>query len=541
MAGFCSSTIKPAIDKASLSNSSKMLFTRGLNLIKENNMKKILLFIAIILNTPSLTTAQSYKWAKAEEYPSFVTFTNLVITDILGNTFIGGNAKSGIGLYLIKYDSSGEKLWEKKYSGYASNLGSLCTDNAGNLYVTFVATNVEGQNFNPNNGSLFAKYDSSGNLLWIKQIKYWMELSERTDANNDLIVAGQFEGTLNLENGITFNCPSNESHLFMAKYNLNGECIWGIQDDGGGHMFKCNKQGEKAVICELYGRTMTIGKGDKQTTFYPSSSGNDQGYIAKYKANGELAWAKQLITCGIALDDFGNVYSFQPDLLNMSKAYLAKYDPNGTLIWKKVYAHFAGWYKFSMDCGKDGCVYMTGGFSGSMSIGDTTITDSNARTYTAKIDSEGNLRWIVLSGGSGWAGGKDIAVSGNDVFITGDMGGDVSFGASNTSQQYGGVYVAKITDLDTATPTKENPVFTSELNVFPNPSNTLITISYSNSFSKEISISIKNQLGQQILKKTFPASNELKQTFDLGGQCKGVYFIEIISGDSREIRKIILE
>ncbi|MBA3705111.1 MAG: T9SS type A sorting domain-containing protein, partial [Bacteroidetes bacterium] len=48
-------------------------------------------------------------------------------------------------------------------------------------------------------------------------------------------------------------------------------------------------------------------------------------------------------------------------------------------------------------------------------------------------------------------------------------------------------------------------------------------------------------LGQQVLKRTYPASDQINETINLGEQKKGIYFVELIAGDVREVRKIVVE
>jgi alpha-tubulin suppressor-like RCC1 family protein len=75
--------------------------------------------------------------------------------------------------------------------------------------------------------------------------------------------------------------------------------------------------------------------------------------------------------------------------------------------------------------------------------------------------------------------------------------------------------------------------------IFPNPSTGKFTIQSSEKIS---SLTIKNELGQTIYsesKKDF--AGEYNSTIDLSNQPKGVYFIDMLCGNERRTRKIILE
>ena len=481
-----------------------------------------LVFSFAILSLPKDGFAQTVDWARAEAYPSYVTWTGIVIHDNLGNTFISGEYSSiGGGYFIIKYDINGNKVWEKK--DYVC-VTSMCTDNSGNLYAIMFAPKVEGVNYYTKNGSLFAKYDTNGNLVWIKQINLNVRFSERTDANNNIIATGavvaEFKDTVNLENGITLTAPPGGVRFFIAHFNTNGECVWAIQDEGSLHPLICNQNGDMCV-----------------------SELNDQAVLAKYASNGDLAWAKQANSYCAALDGAGNIYSFNGDNTNGNVAYLVKYDINGNILWKRTYLYINDWYKFAMKCDANGNVFITGGFANSMTIADTTInSNGNYHTFVAKIDSAGKLKWVIINSGSGWSGAKDITVNGNEIYVTGDMGGTITLGGTSIAQPAGGVFVAKIIDNDVTqitNPIKTDDVFT----VYPNPTGNIFYINYTTSQSvSDLTLEIKNVTGQTIYTKQYKSFNkEMKDEIDLGKQAKGIYFLEIIADRKRTVRKIVLE
>ena len=72
--------------------------------------------------------------------------------------------------FLAKYDSSGEQLWVRQFGSAAyEELESVATDLDGNVYV---AGHTQGSLAGVNAGSydaFLAKYDSSGEQLWVRQ------------------------------------------------------------------------------------------------------------------------------------------------------------------------------------------------------------------------------------------------------------------------------------------------------------------------------------------------------------------------------------
>lgn len=513
-------------------------------------MKK-LLSILYILNVSALY-AQHVEWAVSEPHSSYITRVNLVVHDDLGNTFISGKYNIGYDytIFIIKYNSAGTKLWQKTYNG--ERVAGLCTDISGNLYTTMTATNVEGVSYNPNEEVLFTKYDPNGTLLWIKTIRMYMRLSEHTDSQNNIIMTGAVVDTVNLGNGFVLSAPPDEDRLFIAKFNTNGDCIWAQQNDGGRYPLLCTSNGDMYATAELYGPTRTVGQGSSQVTL---NSANGENYIAKYNSIGALIWVKQDYTTSIAADNYGNLYSFVPDRSNISQfsyrnMYLTKYDSNGNMLWKRTHLYSPDWYKFAMKCNADGDIYFTGGFTNYLTIDSTTINDGgNTRTFIAKIDSSGTLKWITVSSGAGGCGAKDITIAnGNEIYITGDMGGGENIFGDHTINQAAGVFAVKIIDNEIISTDIDKPtlVTPSLLNVFPNPGSSLITISFSyHKTDEKYEYHISNAMGQTIYSETITQfSDSYSKQLDLSSFPKGNYYITLYSNKNKnvkEIKKIILQ
>jgi hypothetical protein len=80
----------------------------------------------------------------------------------------------------------------------------------------------------------------------------------------------------------------------------------------------------------------------------------------------------------------------------------------------------------------------------------------------------------------------------------------------------------------------------TNFNVYPNPSGNVFTVSYKGDPSN-VTINVKNQLGQLISSKVITSQNEFKETFNLSTHGRGIYFIELISNKSRDVQKIVIE
>ena len=91
-----------------------------------------------------------------------------------GSVYVTGiTAENGNDAVLLKFDSSGMLLWERAWGGAESDAGmAVATASDGSVYIAGTATS-----FGPSSAGLFVvKFDSAGNLVWQK-------ISDRANGN----------------------------------------------------------------------------------------------------------------------------------------------------------------------------------------------------------------------------------------------------------------------------------------------------------------------------------------------------------------------
>lgn len=94
-----------------------------------------------------------------------------IAVDISGNVYVTGysfiNGEPGPDFLTIKYDSSANIKWEKRYNGLGNSFDtaySIAVDNSGNVYVTGTSTGLTtGTDY------VTIKYSSSGDSLWVRR------------------------------------------------------------------------------------------------------------------------------------------------------------------------------------------------------------------------------------------------------------------------------------------------------------------------------------------------------------------------------------
>lgn len=125
---------------------------------------------------------------------------------------------------------------------------SICTDRTGNIYVmglifdsVYFNSNllvVGGPKYN-NYGVFIAKYDSTGNLIWARQSKSvdtssysgttsFVSSGTAISADNagNVYVTGPFIGSVSFGTHILY---SDSMDIFLAKYNSNGNADWVLE------------------------------------------------------------------------------------------------------------------------------------------------------------------------------------------------------------------------------------------------------------------------------------------------------------------------
>lgn len=152
-------------------------------------------------------------------------FTGVAV-DSSGNIYCVGYSKYGTATYsaiLVKYNSSGTVLWQRKLSGSANTKGlGVSLDSSNNLYIT--GTTISGSFIL----GFIAKYDSSGTILWQRTISNNSDASLYSivvDINGTIFVCGlAYLGGSNAGVTTVNSFPNDGSKT--GTYNNNGQTFY---------------------------------------------------------------------------------------------------------------------------------------------------------------------------------------------------------------------------------------------------------------------------------------------------------------------------
>jgi len=215
--------------------------------------------------------------------------------------------------------------------------------------------------------------------------------------------------------------PCNASDIFVTKYDPTGALIWAKTAGGAildqGYDIATDPSGNSYVV----GAIQTNGLYPTVTfdTITLTGHGDYDWFIAKYDANGSVLWAKNAggtggdTAFGVALDNSGAVYvtgffsgTMTVDGITVTSAglydiFLAKYDSNGTLVWLKRAGGTGSDIAHGIVVDSIGNIGIAGEFQNTASFETNSIVALGlGDAFIAKYDSNGNNLWARRGGGT---------------------------------------------------------------------------------------------------------------------------------------------
>ena len=393
-----------------------------------------LLFIPMLFFALQPVEGQEVAWAR-QAGGSHIDHGSAIAVDTSGNSYVTGHftgtATFGEGepnetnlsstgsslrygdILVAKYHRTGNLEWARQAGGTQRDRGlSIAVDASGNSYLTgsffgLAAFGAGESNetflYRPTSADIFvSKYDSDGDLVWVKQAggrqtaRGW---GIAVDASEHIYVTGVFVGSATFGKGEineTTLTSTNYEGIFVAHYGSSGELLWARQASGpaiqySGKGIAVDASGNSYVTGYFTG-SATFGAGETNATTLHSDGSGDI-FVAKYNSSGELAWAER---AGGVADD--------------------------------------GSEAIAVDRSGNSCV--TGYFEHSATFGEgrangMTLNSFGPRDiFVAKYNSSGELLWVRQAGGAAWGNsGRGIAADAlGECHLTGYFSDSTTFG-----------------------------------------------------------------------------------------------------------------
>lgn len=395
-------------------------------------------------------------------------------------------------LYIEKIDTSGSLVWVRSVGGLGQDMAAdIVLDVDENIYIfgQFSMTvdfdpgsGVSSMTSQDNLDAFILKLNSSGDFIWVKQIKGNNNETIRfatIGANNYIYICGTFEDTTDFDpgTGIVELVSNGQDDIFIQKIDTAGNFIWvrgigGIDDDASSQ-----------IALDSNGYLYTAGHYKNTVDFDPglgvmnsTSNGDRDLFVIKLDTLGMYVWHRSIGGTGsdystaFCNDNDGNVYStgwyfntvdFDPGpgtelhtAVSGSDFFLQKFSPSGEMLWTKVIGGAGSEYANRVTSNGQ-YLYLSGVFSLTTDFDPTPGVDlftavGNNDGFVMKMDTVGNRLWTRQIGGPGNESVGNLVISSTeDIYIGGTFQDsiDVDPGAGVYSLEANGLYDIFLTKL----------------------------------------------------------------------------------------------
>jgi hypothetical protein len=503
---------------------------------------------------------------------------NWIIAKIYGTVAIGDtiiSSDKNFDVFLAKFDSQGNYHWVRQISNLHLPL-DIDVDNQGNCLVTGIfygsadfGDTVLVSNDTSGLGGFYnvfvAKYDFHGNFVWVFQEGGdYSEEANGIAVNDDgsFYIGGSFPDTTTFSSNDLVSKGAYD--IFIARYDAEGDLLWA--KSAGGQYFDEGR----GIDVDPLGNCLITGYFTESLHFADTTiSGlNSQDvFTAKYSPEGDVLWARTANgpyvdwPWSIATDPDGNCYitgSFEDSLVIADTVlrepapsgdiFIAKYDHGGKLLW----ANQAGGENWDEGMGiavdHNGNCAVTGLFGAPATFGDTTIINltNSWDIFIAGYDPDGKPLWVQQAYGNKQDWSYSIASDDQgNFYVTGFFEGPGSFGdivlngIGNTD-----IFIAKLgpDKINFIDGNISSPLIAQLYQNYPNPFNPSTSIEFTLPKSEFVELIVFNILGKEVATLISNKLNQGNHTIQFDGKnlASGVYYYQLVAGDYREVKKMIL-
>ena len=216
-------------------------------------------------------------------------------------------------IFLAKYDTAGTFKLLNRLGGTGKDMfGDMVADTDGNCFLTggfqsptFTAGNSNLVQQGAGGGDCFtARYDASGNVLWLEQGSNARGTCVALDSATNCYVGGYVIGPAVFDG----QSPSNSvTTNFLAKYYYGGGLAW-VRGDLKLGKFICVDPAQNIYTSGTFSNSIQMG------SLTLENSAASTMFVVKYDSNGTAQWARQLpglgndVLTGMVLDSSTNCW-----------------------------------------------------------------------------------------------------------------------------------------------------------------------------------------------------------------------------------------
>ncbi|WP_437940317.1 hypothetical protein [Sorangium sp. So ce341] len=391
-----------------------------------------------------------------------------VAVDAGGGLVVVGNYAGSIGIdpndvfrsvggddfFVATFGRSGGRAWSRGFGGLGDDrAAAVAVDSFGDVLIVgtfqdtlqfpFVAplTSAGGTDV------FVVKLDGSGLPVWAKQLGGAGDqraASVAVDANLGVIVAGDFDGTLDVEGAALTSAGGAD--VFVTKLDGAGNVLW-TQRFG-----EAEDQRAGGVAVDAAGNVLLTGELQGSADFgggLRTSAGGRDVFVARLSAGGDHLWSQRFGGTGeergkaigafgpagtiVVTGDFEEAIDLGGGPLSSAGGkdiFVAQLDASGGHVWSRRFGGADDQEVESITADGGGTSIITGSFAGTMMFGDQVLASAGSTdVFAARLDALGNPAWSRRVGG----GGPERAASaarnvGGEVLIAGELAGDMLVG-----------------------------------------------------------------------------------------------------------------
>jgi len=281
------------------------------------------------------------------------------------------------------------------------------------------------------------------------------------NSNGDVVITGVFFGQVTI--GQTTFTSRGQGDIFLASISPEGQVLWARQFGGPGddNAFDLAADGQGDVVASGW-FSNTVDFGGTSLT----SAGSQDMFVAKYRSEGTLAWARsfggtggdggnelsvldngEIAVSGISAGPFkagGETFAYGG---GSRDAYVLRLGSDGTVRWIKAFNGPGSERIRAMAMNASGEVFVGFQYRGLVSLdGRTVVSAGGWDGALAKLDPDGRGDWLLGAGGTGTDNVRGAAPGPDgSVYASGTFSGSaVVFGEPLEDQGRGDDYLIRV-------------------------------------------------------------------------------------------------
>ena len=510
-------------------------------------------FCSSLSSQPLLEWSRSVVNARAQFI--FIDSSEYVYTAGLSD-----NSATSFSVYLNKFDSLGNQLWNVNPPFGNSGFGNVILDDSSNIYLTNSA-HIYTDPSTTNCAAAIAKYNSSGNLIWSDE--YRRNNFTTYNSGNDVVMDGSNGVWLK---GLTEDSADSYQFDLMIKYTKGGQRIILVTDslNPRGNAYKITVDALNNVYYAgsyANGNTSFVKvfkydtNGNKIWQINDSSSASDNRvvdikyfnsfiYLArenrltrtgvavqKYDLSGQLiaSFTYEDSSSDLNLKEFfigqaGNMYLAGETTNSNPDVFVIQVRRDTVLGYYTLIDGGMGQYDIfnGASLGEDEKIYLTG-------RANWDISNNYSEMFISMIDTSGVVQWLLLDheANSTWEGGNDLVVIANKLYCIG-----TAYVPGIGPMEI----IKKYSDIINST-TQNSLIYFSGF--YPNPASDRIRFSLPlSSKDKAGLIKIFDLTGRECLSEKFIGKDS---EIGVNNLSAGIYYCHILFSDQHFVGKIMIQ